>query len=200
MRVNPGSLRWICLLTGLFAIGGCAHFEYNVRFDTQAQHIGSKTPLVVSLPPIEYHMLAVNNRLVLHIFNHSPQSLRLRGDRSVVVDARGQSHPLHELVISSGSFGVLVFPPPIPADFYPGGGFGFGWDFGFGGWRRGLEFGYVSGFYQPWNYGPPRVAVYDNPAYYWHWNDDTSIRATLIWQQGDQLLPPQTFSFRQQRM
>ena len=61
---------------------GAPKYEYNlVRPEEFSRHIGSKVDAVVTIDPLEYRMITVDNRLVLRIYNRTEDSIELSAQR-----------------------------------------------------------------------------------------------------------------------
>src|SRR5690242_14019345 len=130
---------------------GCAQYEYDLTQPPElAQRIGSKSDVVVTRGPLEYRLLTYQNVLVMRVFNTTDDLIELAGDQSVVVDPRGQSHPLRRQAIAPHSFVKMLFPPPPPVVYRSGPTFGVGVGTVVG--RRQLR-----RLYDPWDpyYGDP---------------------------------------------
>src|SRR5881394_1297012 len=85
----------------LILMTGCARYEFDlVQPQDLARHIGSQSDETVRVDPLEYRMRAVENRLVVRIFNPTTDPITLAGDKSYVVDPAGQSHPLRAQTIA----------------------------------------------------------------------------------------------------
>src|SRR4051812_47758329 len=111
----------------LLVVSGCAHYEYNVVEPPElARHIPTKSLQVLPRAPLDYQLQTYDNRLVMMIGNPTDQDVTLLGDRSVVVDPAGESHPLPSQTIASHSHIKLIPPPPRPEVYPYGPTFGFG--------------------------------------------------------------------------
>lgn len=171
-----------CCLT-MIGLSGCAHYEYDItRPPELSGHVGSQTDLVVQQAPLEYRMRSVDNRLVLRIFNPTDTALTLLGQRSSVVDPTGQSHPLSTQTISPQSFVKVILPPMRPHLKRTGPSIGIGVGTMIGSSHRHRYYHGYNDYYDE----PQYFAVYDEDnALYWDWNGETSVRLTLVYQQGD---------------
>lgn len=166
-------------------VGGCASYEYDItRPADQRTHVSRKTDAVVRIDPLEYHMRAAEGRLVMQIRNSTQQAIQLDGDRSAVVDTKGQSHPLRSQTIASGSFIKLIIPPMRPRVQPTGPVIGIGVGVGasrYDGYRRRAL--------------PPSDPILDEPqylnmdddsdAYYFDFNGAGNVRLVLVYHQGD---------------
>jgi hypothetical protein len=117
----------------------------------------------------------------MEIHNSAADAVQLLGDRSVVVDPEGQSHPLPTLTIAPSSFVRLRLPPGERVRASPRVGLGLG--VGYGSYHRGGMYPY--GYYGPMWDDP----LYDTPRYYnvapssptyWEWPGEGQIRLTLL--------------------
>lgn len=165
----------------LLLAGGCATFEYDlVQPASVARHIGSKNEEIITLDSIEYRMITVDNRLVMRAYNTNDQPMTLNGDRSVLVDPDGQSHPLRTMTIAPRSFVKLILPPLPTRVERVGPSIGIGVGGVFGSARRARYYGYDY-----YGYDAPRyMVIYDNDAYFWTWTNEGEVRLTLAYEQG----------------
>ena len=188
------SLRFPLSVLLLFAAGplvGCTRYEYDIVAPPElAQHVGTKQWVTAAQEPLEYRFITVESRLVMQIHNRTPDPVQLLGERSVVVDPRGQSHALRGQTIAPNSFVKLVLPP-MPARVERGGprvGFGIGLGLGSAGYRG--RHGYYPygglGYHDPFWYDEPRYyAVVDpNDSTYWEWSGEGEARLTLVYDRG----------------
>jgi hypothetical protein len=181
------------ILLNLFALTtGCARYEYNiVSPENLRAHIGTNTDHVATLDPLTYRFRAVDNRLVIRIYNETQDSITLEGDRSTVVSPNGQSHPLRSQTIAPASFIKLIFPPIRP-QFPPTGptiGFGIGTRVD----ARGRGRAHGS--------DPPKYLATYSPdeALYWDWDGQTDVTATFAFRRADKPFQHQ-FIFHRQKM
>ncbi|MDB5295187.1 MAG: hypothetical protein JWO31_1170 [Phycisphaerales bacterium] len=199
MSAAPPSAKPLSFL-GLLALlagplVGCARYEYDVVAPSEfAQHVGTKAWGSAVREPLEYKFITVEDRLVVQVYNRSADAVRLLGDRSVVVDPRGQSHPVRPQTIAPGSFVKIVLPPLPPRLERTGPSIGFGVGLGFGsaGYRgRGASGG--LGYDGP-GYDGPLGSGLDEPRYYavvdpsdtaiWTWDGEGKVRLTLVYDIG----------------
>src|SRR5688500_5139087 len=102
------------VLLAALALGGCARYEYDlVEPPNLAQHVG-KTPVLVEAEPLEYSLQTYDNYLIMFVQNPTEEPIKLLGEDSVVVDPRGESHPLDGRTIAPGTRVKLIFPPIPP--------------------------------------------------------------------------------------
>jgi hypothetical protein len=130
-------------------------------------------------------MIAVEDRLVMRIYNNSDDPVELLGSQSSAVDPKGQSHPLRSQSIASHSFIKLIFPPLRPHVEREGPSIGIG-------------FGVIGSAHRhrvPDDFGFDDFNYYDEPRYldiveddslYWDWDGETQIRVLLAFQRAGQ--------------
>src|SRR5438477_6577016 len=105
-------MRSILIILAL-TLSGCAHYEYNIVEPADlGRHIGTKTWETVTREPLEYRFQTYDNRLVMLVQNPTDGEIALLGDKSVVVDPGGESHPLMSQTIAAHSHIKLILPPP----------------------------------------------------------------------------------------
>ncbi len=188
-------LRPAILLNLLMLVTGCARYEYSIASpDNLRGHIGTKTDHVVTVEPLTYRFRAVDNRLVVRIYNETEDAIALEGERSTVVSPGGQSHPLRSQSIAPGSFIKLIFPPIRPR--LPPSGPTIGFGIGARVDARDadcLEDQSVS--------AKPRYLTMYSPdeALYWDWDGESEVSATFNYRRGDKALQHR-FVFHRQRM
>jgi hypothetical protein len=199
--LRPLGLSLVLLLLGL--VSGCAHYEYElVEPADQAQHIGTKQPINVTMEPIHYQAQTVSDRLVLAINNLAQEPIKLLGDDSFAVDPQSQSHPLPTRTIAPGTATTLVLPPVRPTFRRSGPNVGVGMGFRVGSASYGRRGYYAGGFAgDPWYYDEPRYYVLqDDGSMFWDWTGDgTLVRLRLVYQQGDKQFH-HDFVFRRVKM
>ncbi|CAN5689026.1 hypothetical protein BH09PLA1_BH09PLA1_33150 [soil metagenome] len=166
---------------------GCTKYEYDItRPANLAMHIGFKEDASASWPPVEYRFRAVENRLVVNIYNKTDEPMQLLGDRSSVVDPAGQSHPLRSQPIAPQSFIKLILPPPRPTIQRSGPSFGIGVGTRIGD-RRRVRDGFDNDFDDyDYAYEPRYLAVIDDDALYWTWSGEGEIRLMLVFTRKDE--------------
>jgi hypothetical protein len=192
----------------LFTTGGCARYEYDLTNPPDlARHIGTRSDEVVRVDPLEYRLRTYENRLVMSVFNPTPDPITLLGDRSYVVDPAGQSHPLRSQTIAPDTFVRLILPPMRPGYYQssPGIGIGFGVGYSrfYGGHRYGYRrFGYGGGYYDPYLYEPRYFTYYDeSDSTYWTWEGQTPVRLHLVYQRPGGKEPfTDDFTFQRKKM
>jgi hypothetical protein len=199
---NVARARFLALLGVLLLSGlsvGCARYEYDIaRPPELARHVGAQQWVSAPQDPLDYRFITADNHLVMQIHNRTDAPIQLLGDKSVVVDPRGQSHALRSQTIAAGSFIKLILPP-MPAQVQPSGPtFGFGIGLGVGSvYRGGRHGGYYDGLNDPFLYDQPRYyAVYDpNDTTFWEWTGDGEARITLTYDRGGKTVTHE-FAFR----
>lgn len=193
------SLRVALLLLVAGPAVGCTRYEFDVVAPADlAQPVGTKQWVTAGQDPLEYRLLTVENRLVMQIHNPTADAVQLLGDRSVVVDPRGQSHALRSQTIAPDSFVKLILPP-MGARVERGGptfGFGVGLGLGSAGYRGRRGYSSYGGLGYDDAYGldePLYYAVIDpSDNTYWEWDGEGQARLTLVYgRAGD---PGKTFT------
>lgn len=170
----------------LVAAAGCARYEHEIVQPADlAQRVVAKEDAVIAREPLEYRLRSIENRLVMRIFNPTPQPMTLLGDRGFIVDPGGQSHPLPTQVIAPGSFIKLILPPLRPRVESDGPGISIGVGGGFGdARRRGYLWDPESGFAD----SPRYFTVYDDGTYYWEWKGESHVRMLLVFEHEQQTI------------
>lgn len=183
----------LVVLSGWLALlawgGGCVHYEYDVvRPDENAGHVGTKAEYVSPRDVLEYRMIVVENRLVMRIVNNTDDSIQLVGERSSVVDPRGESHPLRSIPIAPHSNVKLIFPPLRPVVEHHGPTFGIGIGTTVGSaYDARHRYRDDDPLGPPWyDDGPRYFTVVEDDALYWEWDGEGEIRLSLVFQRGDQ--------------
>lgn len=179
------------VLLGLAPLG-CARYEYDIVAPSElAQHVGTKQWVVVEQEPLQYRLMTVDNRLVMQIHNPTGDPLQLVGEKSVLVDPQGQSHPLRSQTIASSSYAKLILPPMPARVERSGPTFGFGIGIGSAGYRgrHGYGHGFGGSFYDPWYDEPRYYALIDpNDSTYWEWDHDGNVRLTLVYDRAGEAI------------
>lgn len=178
------------LLCSLLCAAGCTTYEYNiVQPPDLRRQIGHDRDVVLNAGPLKYRMRAVEDRLVVRIYNVSRDTLRLLGDQSAIITPDGQSLPMRGRMLPAGSYMKLILPPMPKVE--PRGGFQIGLGFGVASGYAGPELG---GYYGPAWDQPQYVAVYDDPPWQWPVNQD--VRVILAYQGAGQNTVTQEWVFR----
>src|SRR3974377_2442576 len=104
--------RWVPVaLASTLTLCGCKTYEIRLVEPAQyAQRIG-EPEIVVSYEPLEYRLAAQHDRLAIRVINPTDDSITLRGDKSYVVDPKGESHPIRGWAIAPHSHMRLLLPP-----------------------------------------------------------------------------------------
>lgn len=164
--------RSIVVLLFLTLASGCVSYRHQVVAPEQfAGEIGD-SPLVTHVDPVRIEWRTLDNRLIVQIFNDTDAAVRLRGDRSAIVDPTGQSMSFPSQSIPPASFAKLILPPRvlIEQDDPQIGMFG-------GTGSRGSGVGMGVGF-------GSRSSRYVDA---WSWKPDQSIRLELVFERGEVL-------------
>ncbi len=146
--------------------GGCESVGFEILEPHEfTGHISANRDTHFGMGGLEYPFQAAGGRVVAKIYNHQEIEVELMGDRSVVVDPSGESHPLHDQTIAPDSFIREIFPPFPPRDEEPG---------------PAIHFGV---FYGQARETDQRVQYLDldESAYHWEWNGATEVRITLVY-------------------
>lgn len=180
----PRNFRWLALPLMACMLGGCAHYRFDiVSPENLRRPIPQDSTLVIRLSPMEYRMQAVENHLVIRVFNISSDPIRFLGDQSTIVDPGGQSHAMYGQAIAPGAYMKLILPPMVEyVAYYPyttvGVGFGYGWHHRFyGGWHGAY-------WYDPLWDEPAYVPAYEPNQPYWRWYGPGDVKLMLTFQHG----------------
>jgi len=157
----------LLLATTAVLFCGCKTYQYRIVQPPAAPAVVADQPVTVRLDPLEYHLARVHDRLGVTVSNPTDDRLTLLGNRSYVVDPRGESHPLRGQVLAPHSFARLFLPPaPLTyayPDYYP-------WAWG-GGWGWGPYYPYWGPYYSGYYWWPPTVSYYQIITEYdWDWH------------------------------
>jgi hypothetical protein len=134
--------------------------------------------------PLDYTLWNIEGRLAMQIANPTEDKIVLRGDRGVVIDPAGESHPLSGRVIGPHSF-MRMMLPPVPFNYaYPD--YSWGWGWGPWGWRGYGPYYYP--FYGPAYYGPPPLVHQEiYTAYDWQWKEGL-VRLRLTYDRTNKIV------------
>jgi hypothetical protein len=94
----------------------CTDYDYRVSPGGQAPSvpIRSDNDTEMDIDPLQYHMQSASGRLVLFIYNPTPDAIKLVGSKSTVTDPDGVAHPMiSQLIPPNGSIKMLI-PPELP--------------------------------------------------------------------------------------
>jgi hypothetical protein len=176
----------VVLGTAIAFAGGCVRYEYDVTRPAElTAHVGTRDDVVLKRDPLEYRLITVENRLVMRVQNDTDDPIQLVGEKSSVVDPKGESHPLRGLTIAPHSNAKLIFPPLRPVVERRGGpsfGIGVGTRIGYNNPRPFRDPWYDDDYYD----GPRYLAVIEGDAYYWEFDGPGEIRVSLTYQRGEQ--------------
>lgn len=167
----------ILVLPVLLSFLGCAKHQYMVVHPpNDLPPAKEKSPVTMNLEPLDYKFTVIDNRLVMQIVNRMQESVQLLGERSSIVTADGETHPLRSLPIAPGSFTKMILPPPRPELERTGPSIIIGGGYSSGRYRRwGPHYG--GGYYYD---TAESYRVYDpNDPFWWDWKLGTSIRLNL---------------------
>lgn len=156
----------------LFVAVGCARYEFDVVQPPElAAHVGSKSDTITNLDPLVYKWRAVDNRLVVQVFNPTGDTIQLLGEQSTVVSPDGANHPVRGQTIAPQSYAKLILPPLQPRVYDPW------YDYGGGG----------SMMIHDHHDHDPRymMVLYDDDWIYWNWKGSTQARLILAYQHGE---------------
>ena len=133
MRFSAGCKNGLCatseflvlLLAGWLTLlgvsGGCARATFDIVDPPQfARHVSDDSDAVVEMNPLTYRFRAVEDHLVVRVYNPGDEAIAVLGPESYVVDPQGQSHALASQTIPPGAFVKLILPP-LPPDRTPSG-------------------------------------------------------------------------------
>ncbi len=155
------------LVASLTWVTGCASYDYQIVEPASLTHRITDQPVTVSYEPLQYSMSRYKDRLGMTIINPTAERVTLRGDRSYVIDPRGESHPVRGRTLGPRSYSAMLWPP-VPASgtmVYPG-FYGPGW----WGWGPYPYPGYWGGFY-PDYYGPTTSYYQIYTPFDWKWKE-----------------------------
>jgi hypothetical protein len=174
---------------------GCAHYEFDLtRPADLGTHIGDKD-VVIARSPLEYRFNAIEGRLVMRIYNTTPDPIQLLGDQSSVVDPDGQSHPLRSEAIAPQSFIKLILPPWRPHLERTGPSIGLG----FGVVADRHRYGGDPFYDRNVDVDEPRyLYVADEDGLYWDWDGESDVRISLVFERGGERFT-QDFVFRREK-
>ncbi len=168
----------------LMLAGGCATYEYDlVQPADLSRHI-AKDDAVFMRDAIEYRLNSIESRLILRAYNTTGEPMTLDGEKSFVVDEHDQSHPLRSITIAPHSYMKMILPPPPTRIERVGPSIGIGIGGVYGDARRSAVYGWD---YYGYDY-PHYLAIYDEPPYYWTWNNESDVRLTLYYEQGQNVI------------
>jgi hypothetical protein len=162
-----GILSVPALFAVLFLATGCRTYQYRILQPAQAANtIVTAQPVAVHYEPLDYHFARSRDRLAMRISNPTDDQIILRGDKSFIVDPRGESHPVPGFVIGPHSYSRLLLPPRL-ATAEAVGYYGYPWAWGPGFYGYGAP--YWRGYYDPFMYGPAVTYLQIHTPYDWIW-------------------------------
>ena len=171
-------------------VTGCARYEYAVVQPPElATHV-DRDGAVIDQPPLVYHLVSYDNRLVIRIENPGDQPVQLVGERSWIVSPDGESRPLPTQAIAPQSHLKLILPPMQPTATRVGPSIGFGIGASSGG-RVGTGVGVGM---------PLRSGHYTHDDHaYWDWRGQTEVRMHLSYERDGERWE-HDFTFLRQKM
>lgn len=174
----------ICVMMVCLLAAGCTRYEYAVVQPPELSRHIDRDGTVIDEPPLRYHLVSYENRLVIRVENTADQPVHLVGDRSWLVTPDNESRPLLNQTIAPQSHVKLILPPLQPRVTRTGPSVGIG--FGVSSGRVGTGVGV----------GTPlrsRTYVHDDDAY-WEWSGETEVRLHLVFEYGGESIM-QDFTF-----
>lgn len=174
---------WLILLPLLGV--GCAHYDYVVTDPARlSQRVTSEAQTTLKADPLIYSMIAKEDRLVVIIKNPLAEPVQLLGDKSTVVDPKGQSHPLRSQTIAPNAYVKLILPPLRPRFETPA--------------PAGFEFGVQS---RADSAAPIYLDSFsDADSYYWDFDGPGQIRLLLTFQKPDGSTWTNEFAIRKEKV
>ena len=158
----------------LMLASGCRSFDYRVVEPAGNAGMVEGQPVSVHYEPLDYELRRLHGRLAMKIWNRTKERIILKGEKSYVIDPKGESHPLVGSALGPGSYLNLLFPPKAATVQITGGTGGWAWAPGYRGGFVGSE---------PVFYAPPVTTYEFQTAYDWKW--ETGIaRIRLSYEQG----------------
>jgi len=162
MRSNP---IFALALLGAILATGCKTYDYRiVQPANLAQRITGDNVVTVRYDPLEYRFARHRDRLGITIANPTDDRITLLGDRSYVVDPKGETHPIRGRVIAPHSY-TRMLQPPVPASVQVTAPY-YGWGPGF---YTGFGYPYAP-FYDDFYYGPATAYYHIVTPYDWKWD------------------------------
>lgn len=167
--------RILLIFIPLFLIG-CTKYQYRVIQPAQADIgvVREKSPQTITREPLEYHLIAIETRLVMEILNPTDDAMQLRGDLSTVVTEDGQTHTMRTLPIAAKARARIILPPPPPTMERTGPSITFGAGMSSGGYRR-FDNDYYWDDNRRYRYNDP------NDPYFWRWPSPSTIHLRLVY-------------------
>jgi hypothetical protein len=156
----------------IFLLAGCARYDFQITQPTKLAQRITNAQTRINTERLAYDMVAKENRLVVMAYNHGTEPLQLLGDKSFVVDPKGQSHPLRSQTLAPKSYVKLILPPLRPRfEQNPQWNFGIGTQIGSTGHHH---------------HTPMSLDYFaDSDSYYWDWDGQVPIRLSLTYGTSD---------------
>src|SRR5258707_1217907 len=106
-------MKYKVLVLAVFAtwLCGCRTYTYRIVKPATAEPIDGHQAVGVHYDPLDYRFWKDHDRLVMQISNPTTNKITLIGERSVVIDSRGESHPLRGRTIGPHSHTTMPLPP-----------------------------------------------------------------------------------------
>jgi hypothetical protein len=164
------SVRWLFLAA---LLTGCAQYRYDLTQPPALARPITAAPVTLSVNPLAYTLQAVENHLVIRLDNPTTQPILLEGERSVIVDPGGESHPLASRTIAPGTYIKLILPPLMLHAYYARPIF--------------VATDYRMAVYRGYVYDEPAYEIIDDPGdpTFFRWEGETDLRMTLTFQRAD---------------
>ena len=170
LKGYPMKPHLFALLVATLCLTGCRTYHYRIVQPSSGAPPVLDTPVAIHYEPLDYRLSRDRNRLAILITNPTSDQIVLLGNRSSVVDSKGENHPLRDRVIGPHSY-TRMLVPPVPFTFaYPNyWAYGPGWGWG-SGWGWGWYDPWLGPWYGPGFWGPPPVS-YEQvlTPYDWKW-------------------------------
>src|ERR1051325_7655004 len=90
---------------------GCASYVYRVVQPPGVPQSVTDQPVIIRDDPLEYRLVRYKDRLDVRIINPTDDRITLDGNRSFVVDPKGESHPVRGRILGPHSFTGMLLPP-----------------------------------------------------------------------------------------
>jgi hypothetical protein len=114
-KLHPLSRCAAFLFTSLLCTA-CTDYDYTVNPGGQAAATaiqpGNETRL--DIPPLQYHMQTAGGRLVVFIYNPTPEPIKMVGSKSTVTDPDGLAHPMVSQLVPPNASIKMIIPPELP--------------------------------------------------------------------------------------
>lgn len=178
----------LILPLALFCANGCATYEFDIVGPPEfKQHIGHEKEVVIEAQPVQYKLIAAEDRLVVQILNTGSDPLSVVGDQSTLIDPEGKKHGIPATTLAPGSQMKLILPPtphlePAPGRAYSGPS-----------WADGLGYSDTTTDQAQFvtSYHPGEVPF--------DWPADSEVRMLLTFQRGQDKPFTQEWVYRKQK-